>query len=284
MEEELEVELTINQIIEYYAGASIQFADAFASRLEAKEKDRGRKTARDLCGIVIPLSGRAHFSFDGTVYRMDGRTIVHAGSAMDIEIETFDGPWEYIVLHYRLIDAVGQYKGMIHQHFELSVHDSSKIRQQALQLLKQQAKPDALSKFQSQVLFMDLIGNILQEARNDRYESKMEGIRDALEYIHQHYTEELFVSELAQKLGMERRRFSHLFERMTGLTPIQYLTEYRIGQAKELLRASSSPIVKIAEQVGYPDSFYFSRVFKKRVGMSPSNYRKIHGKNPYSEG
>lgn len=278
------MELTVNQIIEYYAGASIQFVDAFTSRLEAKRKDRGRKTARDVCGIVIPLEGRAHFSFDGTVYYMDEQTIVHAGSAMNIEIESFDEPWEYIVLHYRLIDAMGPYKGMLHQHFELSVNDNLKIRQQAMQLLQQQAKPDAMSKFHNQVLFMNLMENILQEARNDRYESKMDGIKEALEYIHQHYTEELFVCELAQELGMERRRFSYLFERMTGLTPIQYLTEYRVGQAKELLRTSASPVAKIAEQVGYPDSFYFSRVFKKKVGMPPSAYRKIYGKNPYFEG
>ncbi len=275
------MELTINQVIEYYAGSSIRFVNAFTSRLEAGGKDTGRKTARDVCGLVIPLVGRAHFSFNDTVYKMNEQMIVHAGSAMNIEIQSFDEPWEYIVIHYRLIDAPAPYMEMLHRHFSLIIDDSSNIQQQALQLLQQQAKPDSMSKFHTQLMFLNLLGHILLAARNERYENQRDSITAALDYIHQHYKEELFISELARKFGIERRRFSQLFERLTGLTPIQYLTEYRLGRAKELLRTSSSPMAKIAEQVGYPDGFYFSRVFKKHEGMPPSAYRKTYEKNPY---
>lgn len=277
------MELTINQVIEYYAGSSIQFVNAFTGRLEAGGKDYGRQTARDVCGLVIPLAGKAHFSFDGTVYKLNRQTIAHAGSAMDIAIEPFDEPWEYVVIHYRIINAPGPYREMLHRHFSLLISDHSTIQQQALQLVEQQTKPDSMSKLHIQVMFLNLIRSILLAAREDRYESQRDSITAALEYIHQHYAEELFISELAREFGMERRRFSKLFEQLTGLAPIQYLTEYRIRKAKELLRTSSYPMAKIAEQVGYSDSFYFSRVFKKYVGMSPSTYRRAYEKNPSFE-
>lgn len=275
------MELTMNQIIEYYANTTIQFVNVFSSNLAAGKKDSGRKTARGVCGIVIPLKGHAHFSFNQTVYKMNEHTIVHAGSAMDIEVETLSEAWEYAVIHYQIVDAPPAFKEMEHQHFLMMIDDHSKIQQQVRHLLQQQTKPDYMSKFHMQVTFLNLLESILLSARNEGYENKMDMITAALEYIHQHYYEELFVSEIAERFGIERRRFSYLFERLTGLTPIQYLTEYRIRLAKELLKTSTYSIAKVAEEVGYVDSFYFSRVFKKHVKMSPSSYRKRNEKSPF---
>lgn len=275
------MELTINQITEYYANATLQFVNVFSSKLDAVRKDQGRKTAQGVCGIVIPLKGHAYFSFNQTVYKMNQHTIVHAGSAMDIEVETLNEAWEYAVIHYRIVDAPYPFKEMEHKHFMMTIDDYSKIQQQVQHLMQQQTKPDYMSKFHMQVTFLNLLETILLSARNEGYNNKMDTITAALEYIHQHYHEELFISEIAERFGMERRRFSYLFERLTGLTPIQYLTEYRIELAKELLKTSAYPIAKVAEEVGYIDSFYFSRVFKKHVNMSPSSYRKYHEKNPF---
>ena len=62
---------------------------------------------------------------------------------------------------------------------------------------------------------------------------------------------------------------------MYNKTPIQFLTEQRIEQAKKSLRQNKSPITEIATNVGYYDSIYFAYVFKKYTGMTPSQYRKI---------
>ncbi|MEK4027273.1 MULTISPECIES: AraC family transcriptional regulator [Bacillaceae] len=268
------MELTINQIIEYFAHSSIQFVDVFISRLDASRTDTGRKTAPGVCGMIIPIKGSSCFSLNGTAYRMNQRTIVHAGSRMDIEIKTFENEWEYAVIHYRIIETTPAYKEMLNHHFLISIDGSAKIQQLVHYLLQQQIKPDNISKFKVQNVFMNLLEVILLSARNECYENKMDPILAALEYIQLYYAKELCVSELAQQFGMERRKFSYLFEQLTGLTPIQYITEYRIRRAKELLRTSNLPIADIAEVVGYPDSFYFSRVFKKLTKMPPSIYRK----------
>jgi len=59
------------------------------------------------------------------------------------------------------------------------------------------------------------------------------------------------------------------------MNPSKYITEYRIRRAKDLLEYGGIPVAEIAECVGYVDCFYFSRVFKKCTGLSPSAYRKL---------
>ncbi|MEG0381419.1 MAG: helix-turn-helix transcriptional regulator, partial [Kurthia sp.] len=59
-----------------------------------------------------------------------------------------------------------------------------------------------------------------------------------------------------------------------GLSPNTYITEYRVSKSKSLLERAELSIAEIAETVGYEDCFYYSRVFKKQTGMSPSAYRK----------
>jgi AraC-like DNA-binding protein len=67
---------------------------------------------------------------------------------------------------------------------------------------------------------------------------------------------------------------THIFGRELGLSPWQYLNRYRIKQAQELLHRTSDSITAVALQVGFNDPAYFSRVFRKQVGLSPSAYRE----------
>ncbi|MDN5276704.1 MAG: two-component system, response regulator YesN [Clostridiales bacterium] len=67
---------------------------------------------------------------------------------------------------------------------------------------------------------------------------------------------------------------SHLFKEELNITFLEYLTMVRMEEAKKLLKDTSLSIVAIASQVGYEDASYFSKVFKKYVGISPAQYRK----------
>lgn len=274
------MEVALNQIIDYFANATLQYIDVITNKMQPNEWDGERTTAKGVCGLVIPLSGMGNFTFNGKVYRMEGNMIVHAGSAMNIELQTIgDSVWEYAVVHYKYSDGPDHCAHLAKQHFPIYVGENPKIQLLVQQLLKQQSIPGNMSVFQSKVLFANLLETILLGARTEQYESKSEVIAATIEYIHEHYAEEIFVAQLAERFGMERRRFSYFFERFTGLAPIHYITEYRMRRAMDLLKSSHYSIAKIAESIGYQDSFYFSRVFKKHVHMSPSQYRKQCEKN-----
>jgi AraC-like DNA-binding protein len=81
------------------------------------------------------------------------------------------------------------------------------------------------------------------------------------------------VDDLARDARMSAAQFYRSFRQEIGLSPIVYLRNQRIDQAKRRLAESIDSIKEIAEQVGYSDQFYFSRDFKKNTGVSPSEFR-----------
>jgi len=95
----------------------------------------------------------------------------------------------------------------------------------------------------------------------------------ALEHICLYFRENITVKQLAEMSQLSISRFSALFKKTFDLFPLQYITRYRIKRACELLRNTEYSITQIAEQSGFDDPLYFSRVFKKEIGISPSQYR-----------
>ena len=93
-------------------------------------------------------------------------------------------------------------------------------------------------------------------------------------YMQEHFTEDIDVEELAATEGLGTSQFHVLFRSLAGMTPTQYITKLRMSLAARLLCDAALSIGEVAERCGYGDSFYFSRVFHRETGKSPSSYRK----------
>nr|WP_269435768.1 helix-turn-helix domain-containing protein [Gracilibacillus suaedae] len=92
------------------------------------------------------------------------------------------------------------------------------------------------------------------------------------EHVHHYYDEEIALAEIADMLYVNRNYLSQLFKKVTGETFVNYLNQYRIAKAKELLREKRYMVYEVSEMVGYQNSTYFSQVFKAITGVSPSEY------------
>ncbi|MFC4102683.1 helix-turn-helix domain-containing protein [Paenibacillus xanthanilyticus] len=99
-------------------------------------------------------------------------------------------------------------------------------------------------------------------------------VHNAIQLMKTSFKEALTRDQMADSVALSPGYFSVLFKAHTGHSPIQYLTKIRIDQAKLLLRNTTLAISQVAEESGFPDSFYFSRLFQKETGMSPRDYRK----------
>lgn len=99
-------------------------------------------------------------------------------------------------------------------------------------------------------------------------------VRRAMAYVHEHYAEPLTRDDLAQHLNMNSDYLTHCFRTEVGMTPITYLNRYRVNKARVLLAESDLNVTEVAMAVGFSDSSYFGRVFRRQVGVSPDAYRR----------
>lgn len=91
-------------------------------------------------------------------------------------------------------------------------------------------------------------------------------------YIQEHYGDPLDVEDIARQSGVSPGKFYEQFRKHTGLSPHKYITAIRLNMSLALLAHSRSSIAEVAHTIGYADELYFSRLFKKHMGMSPSEY------------
>lgn len=99
---------------------------------------------------------------------------------------------------------------------------------------------------------------------------------NVIKYVENHYHEKIYISELSEKCFISQHQFSRSFKREKGITFREYLINYRIDKARELLDESLLSIGDVSFSVGFFDHSYFTRMFKRHVGLSPSEYRLRH--------
>jgi two-component system response regulator YesN len=82
------------------------------------------------------------------------------------------------------------------------------------------------------------------------------------------------MNKICHQLHVSSSYFGRLFKKHNNQTFVEYLTQYRLDQAKVMLRNSTMKVFEIAEKIGYEDPHYFSYNFRKNIGMTPLQYRK----------
>ncbi len=147
---------------------------------------------------------------------------------------------------------------------ELSV-DRSQIRQPGIGLTNEQAT-DYLIEIVRQGI------SLREEASSSRYRDI---VRKVESYIGEHYADDtLSLNDLASFVNFSASHLSMIFSQEKGQTFVRFLTDYRMSKAKEMLRMTGMKSSEISEAVGYKDPHYFSYLFKKTVGVTPTQYRE----------
>lgn len=124
----------------------------------------------------------------------------------------------------------------------------------------------------------ELINNAIENVRSvQKMDSIVHSQKDVIkDYIDRNYKKDISAKDVAGILGYSDVYFSKVFKQLFDDNFINYLTKIRIDRAKLLLKDVSFNIKEVGKSVGYADSNYFTKVFKRSVGMSPSEYRSKH--------
>ncbi len=98
-------------------------------------------------------------------------------------------------------------------------------------------------------------------------------VRNVKQIIQQEYNKKLSIGELAKQLNVSHSYLSSLFKKQTNMSIKEYLLQIQLQHAKELLKSSTELISQIAVQVGYDNEYQFSKIFKQKIGITPTQYR-----------
>ncbi|MCI6888285.1 MAG: AraC family transcriptional regulator [Lachnospiraceae bacterium] len=230
--------------------------------------------------LLYIASGKAHFYFNGV------EEIVTAGNMVLYRPKEEQRYYYYGIDHtevywvhftgYNVKNILRKYgfkdqEHVIHTGTSL---DYKKIFLQMIQELKL-CKPDyeEFLVFCLQTLFI-LIHRLQEKQPRQKNPFLMDEMDTAVRYFHENYHLPIRIDQYAGTHGMSVSWFIRNFKDYTGATPAQYILSLRISNAQSLLENTSYNVTEISNIVGYENPLYFSRVFKKQCGMSPSEFRR----------
>ena len=131
---------------------------------------------------------------------------------------------------------------------------------------------DGITLFYNDFLLQTLADGLSDEAQTA--EDPTDVIRTVIRYVEENYTQNITLEGLAQKYYISVSYLSRRFKNVTGENFSEFLIRRRIDHACQLLSTTGLSVAEIGTVCGYPDCFYFSRIFKKVMGMPPSRYRE----------
>ncbi|TWH57130.1 AraC-like DNA-binding protein [Desulfitobacterium sp. LBE] len=271
--------MDIDELIEYYSYAQPSLKDTYRESMPPQEKLYGHYTNSSGSGLLIPLSGKACYTLNGTPYELKPGIILHAGAYMNLDKEIIsDQTWHYVVVHYNIAEQDTALFPCYDSHFLIETGINAKIANYGEQLNRIEHTYGKLSSLQLRTLFAALLEEIVTSAIRYQQRDDEKIVADAVNFIHENYTKGITIGQLAEFYAIDIKRFSYLFQKNVGVPALAYLTRLRINHAKRLLQTSSYTVAEIAESVGYHDSYYFSRLFKKQTGHSPTGFAMLDAK------
>lgn len=132
-----------------------------------------------------------------------------------------------------------------------------------------------ITKTLLQQLLIVIYQNITKQGRNYSTTLKVEKI---IQYMHQNINNRVTLTELSELVQLSSTYLSRVFKETTGYSVIEFFNKMKIDKAKELIIDGNKKVKEVAQALGFTDEFYFSRIFKRIVGISPSEYysKNVH--------
>jgi len=182
-------------------------------------------------------------------------------------------PWHYVWVNFYGDEAkmILSEIGLSAEKPVMSVKNSSAVRE-LFHSMPHERGADLCNSLRFTAKLYEFM-SLLSDNRREEERNEEIYLETAIRYIKAHYFEALTVDGLASQIGISRKYLFAIFKKALGVSPKDYIIDYRMKRAKEFLLDESLPIGNVAYSVGYPDPLNFSKMFKLKTGFSPSEYR-----------
>lgn len=243
----------------------------------------------------IIAGGKGTFTIDGTQYSAEaGKLFVLTPGMITERVSDDEDPLEFCFIRFSFALAYedkqtwtfAEYNERNHIEFPLrgmyTIQNPPTILNLCDQMNQLMKRRGQVVTMRQRILFLELLLQIVSDFRSQVVAGNTTlAIETTIEYMVNHYNEDISLADLANLAGLSTSHYSRLFKQYASYSPIDYLTHLRMDRAKELIILSDYKLKDIAESVGYHDELYFSRMFKKVVGIAPSTYAKKHKMAPH---
>lgn len=230
--------------------------------------------------LVFVLGGNADFTAAEQNLIVDGKKMVCIPAGIKACLQARDKPLDYLWISFggehalRYMELLGFTGGMEARPYFMH----PQTMRQFLSKIRQPSWPEGAAQelWQTGRLY-HLFSLLLQEAQGSgdaaRLYSPRVYVSHAREYIEANFAT-VTVEGTAGFIGISRSSLNNMFHQVLGVSTRDYIMASRIDRARALLRETSQPVSEIARQVGYPDQMAFSKIFRQKTGVSPTDYRK----------
>jgi len=234
----------------------------------------GRRAHPDCQEMFFVLEGRGSFTLEGTRYDAEAGDVflIGPGQVHCAEADPSD-PYVYYSLHYSggPTSLGGRYPSKVR------VEDLSEVRDVIYKMEAEKARRRMGCKEMMGAYLLQLLTLVARAVHREDTSSPLDRrhrwVAERIkEYLQDHMYERITLAEVAEQVSLSPHYCCLIFRKVTGYTIFQYLNLIRVERAKALFRHSHLNVTEVAQELGYKNVYYFSRVFKKVTGVPPSRF------------
>lgn len=265
--------------------ASIKIMDIRQLTIQKNEELRSYRFPSSC--FLYTVRGNATLLLDGKKHQAKRFYILHGGKGCCLDIIVTEEALDYYIIYYKAtiplpalrhdILSTKEQNNPFHLQYGFEPDHPASLLQKLQIMDKDWKEQKALERFHVKTLFYQFVYELLWQIHSHHIPTtKVDLVAQAKYYLQEHYAEPITMNLLAELLDSSPRHLSRMFKRQTGYSPIEFMIQVRMSKAKELLLTTDATLQEIAKNVGYPDGYYFAKMFKRYMGISPVRYRKVH--------
>ena len=262
------VNIGISRVFNGHNGLGLAYSESAAACTDRFFKEPGAVTyVDDMCGLILTRASGEMIAF------------IEAGDLQSVQ-DRLDYFYSYMKNNIR--SELNLYKRLamnlvvqIYQFLLETVRDGRRDEMANIMSIYQRMEKCQTDDETHRIITAYIIETV-QYLKSLRYKKYEVMVNRALTFVDLHFGKNIGVPDVAAHIGVSEGGFSRIFKKYTQKSFVQYLTEYRIEQAKKFLLSPDVRIYEVASLTGFNDDKYFDRIFKKHVGKTPSDYKKMH--------
>lgn len=242
--------------------------------------------------LHIVINGKGIFRYKNREWRLS------AGDAFLIEpMETHyyqadeQEPWEYAWVGFDGIFVSQILQSTCFQNLPVYIHDTNLLSpaaigqtgfidipslpyQDAIRLIVEKTNHQRQNHLELSGLLLTILSQMASHSEKESEDSEEQYCRIAIEYIRNNFSYDIKIQDMADFIGIDRTYLYKIFKRDMGVSPKQYLTQYRVREAGKMLQNQIYSITETAYSCGFRDAASFCATFKREIGITPRQYRE----------